>query len=161
GLLQRDHTTPPFPTVLSVQMTVPVPVWDRNQGGIQRAEALLFRATQQGQRARNDLTGRLAEAFARYDSNRILLDYYRKNILPDQVQTYRGTYQRHQQDPLRVGFGDIIVAQQTLASTVTTYVAALGDFWAAVVDVAALLQTDDVFQLAQPECVFPVPDLER
>jgi cobalt-zinc-cadmium efflux system outer membrane protein len=161
GLLQRDHTTPPFPTVLSVQMTVPVPVWDRNQGNIQRAEALLFRAAQQGQRARNDLTARLAEAFARYDSSRTLLDYYRFSILPDQVQSFRGTYQRHQQDPLRVGFADIIVAQQTLASAVGIYVNTLGDFWSAVVDVAALLQTDDVFQLAQPECVLPVPDLER
>jgi cobalt-zinc-cadmium efflux system outer membrane protein len=154
GLLQRDHTTPPFGTVVSVQLGVPVPVWDRNQGNVQRAEALLFRATQTAQRARYDLTSRLAEAFARYESNRKLLDYYRNHILPDQVQTYRGIYQRHQQDPTRVVFGDIIVAQQTLASTVNTYLVTLGDFWNAVVDVAALLQTDDLFPLTAPEC-FP------
>ncbi|HXG10088.1 MAG TPA: TolC family protein [Gemmataceae bacterium] len=161
GLVQRDHTTPPFPTVVSVQVGVPIPVWDRNQGNIQRAEAQLFRAEQQVQRARNELTARLAEAFARYQSSRTLLDYYRHHILPDQVRTYRGVYQRHQQDPDRVTFGDIIVAQQTLAATIIAYLGALGDFWAAVVDVAALLQTDDLFLAADPECLPALPDLGR
>jgi cobalt-zinc-cadmium efflux system outer membrane protein len=161
GLLQRDHTTPPFGTVLSVQVGVPVPVWDRNQGNIQRAEALLYRAAQQSQRAGNDLTARLAEAFARFESNRTLVDYYRKNILPDQVQTYRGVYQRHQTDPARVSFGDIIVAQQTLVSTVNTYISTLGDFWAAVVDLANLLQVDDLFELARPEAFPVLPELDE
>src|SRR5262249_55723430 len=42
---------------------------------------------------------------------------------------------------------------------VTSYVATLGALWTAVVDVANLLQTGDLFQLAPPECVGPVPDL--
>jgi cobalt-zinc-cadmium efflux system outer membrane protein len=159
GVVQRDNTTPPFGTVVSVQLGVPVPVWDRNQGGIQRAEAFLHRASQQVQRAQNDLTARLADAYARYETSRTLVDYYRQNILPDQVRTYRGVYQRHQQDPNRVSFGDIIVAQQTLAATVSTYVGTLGDFWSAVVDVAALLQTDSLYPFAQTEdAVVPYVD---
>lgn len=158
GVLQRDNTTPPFATVVSAQVGVPVPVWDRNQGNIQRTEALLFRATQQTQRAQNELTSRLADAFARYESGRTLVDYYRNRILPDQVRTYRGIYQRHLQDPVRVSYADVVVAQQILAQSVATYIIALQDFWSAVVDVAGLAQTNDPFQLARFDGAPPLPE---
>jgi hypothetical protein len=38
-------------------------------------------------------------------------------------------------------------AQQTLASTVAAYMQALGDQWQAEVDLAGLLQEDDLFAI--------------
>lgn len=162
-MLQKDFTGPPFEMSPSVAVSVPVPVWDRNQGNIIQAQSQLVRATEESHRVRNDLTARLADAFERYENNRVLLAYYRDHILPDQVRAYRGVYERHQQQPDMVGFGDIVTAQQTLASAVTTYVATLGAQWTAVVDVSTLLQTDDLFSgtdaSADPLCVATVPDL--
>ncbi|MBY0523294.1 MAG: TolC family protein [Gemmataceae bacterium] len=162
--IQKDFTTPQSLISPTVQVNVPVPVWNRNQGNIAQAQANLLRATEEGHRVRCDLTQRVAEAFARYENNRILLDYFRTYILPDQVRAYRGAFERHQQEPDRVGFGDVVNAQQILATGVTGYVTALGDMWTAVVDLGNLLQTNDLFQVGPEstgsECVAAVPQLE-
>jgi len=60
-----------------------------------------------------------------------------------------------------VSFGDVVTAQQTLAGFIATYITALGAQWTAVVDVANLLQTDDLFGLGQIEQFAPIPDLRR
>jgi cobalt-zinc-cadmium efflux system outer membrane protein len=160
-MLQKDFTTPPFLGVTSIQVGVPVPIWDRNQGNIMQAQGNLFRAAEESHRVRSDLSRQLAEAFERYENNRVLLDYYRTQILPDQVRAYRGVYERHDKEPDRVSFGDIINAQQILANTITTYVTVLGGAWTAAVDVAGLLQTNDIFQIAEEQCVAPVPELDE
>lgn len=160
-MVQKDNTTIPHEVVPSVVVGVPVPIWNRNQGGIQEAQGNLMQAIEGPHRVRNELTGRLAEAFQRYQNNRAILDIYRKQILPDQVRAYRGTYERHQQEPDRVGFADIVVAQQLLATSITTYVATLEAMWSSVVDVAHLLQTNDLFQAGQAtEPLLGVPELE-
>jgi outer membrane protein, heavy metal efflux system len=157
-MTQKDFTTPPFRVVTSVQVGVPVPVWDRNQGNIRRAEADLVRAQEQEGRVRVDLQSRLADAYQRYDSARVLLGYYVHDILPDQVRTYRGIRDRHDKEPNEVAFVDVATAQQDLANTVTGYLSTLSAFWSAVVDVAALLQTTDLFQLVADPCSAARPD---
>jgi cobalt-zinc-cadmium efflux system outer membrane protein len=162
--VEKDFSVPPFLITNSIQMGVPVPVWDQNRGNIIQAQGNLLRAVEEAHRVRDDLTNRLAGAFEQYENNRVLLDYYRKQILPDQVRAYRGVYERHQWQPDQVSFGDVINAQQTLASTVNTYVTTLGAIWTSVVNVADLLQTNDLFQTGLAEatqCVAPIPDLEH
>jgi outer membrane protein, heavy metal efflux system len=156
---QQDYTTPPFNAVFNVRVGVALPVWDRNQGNIIDAQARLERAMEGPHRARVELTARLAEAFERYQSNRTVLENYRRFILADQVRAFRGAYDAHQANPDRVGFGEVVNAQQTLAASVTAYVSALAAMWQAVVDAADLLQTEDLFQVAESHSPAPVPDL--
>lgn len=144
--IQKDNTTPPFVTVFNMQLSVPVPVFDRNQGGIRNAHGQLVRASQEENRLRNELAFDLAAAFEGYKSNRELVRLYRNQIIPDQSRAYRGVYERHQQEPVAVGFGDIVNAQQTLANVITTYLNSLGDYWTAVVDIAELLQIENLNQ---------------
>jgi outer membrane protein, heavy metal efflux system len=159
--LQKDYTVAPFGTVHSLSIGVPVPIWDRNQGNISAARAALLRATEEQHRVRNDLTNQLATAFEQYENNRVLLDYYQNHILADQARATRGAYIRHLQEPDKVGFADVVVAEQALIGAVTTYVSTLGAAWAAAVSVADLLQTDDMFQYAEQQAVAPIPDLEN
>ncbi len=147
--IQHDNTTPPFGTAYNLHAGIPIPLFDRNRGNILSADAALMRASQEYNRTRNDLAASLADAFASYQSQRVLLDYYRTQILPDQVQSYRAIYQRYQQDTDSVDFNDVVTSQQTLASVVSTYAQALGDQWQAVVDMAGVLQLDDLSQLDQ------------
>jgi len=164
-MVQKDFTTPPFLVTPSLQVSVPIPVWDRNSGNIMQAQGQLMRAIEEDHRVRDDLTSRLAEAFERYQNNRAILEYYRTRLLPDQVRAFRGIYDRYHQELDKVSFNDVITSQQTLATLVQNYVATLGAMWTAVVDVANLLQTNDLFQVGleppptQP--VAPVPDLEH
>jgi outer membrane protein, heavy metal efflux system len=158
-VIQRDFTTPPFGTIVGVSLGGPLPLWDRNQGNIMSAEAAVSKASEGPHFVRDDLTSRLADAYERYQDNLKVIDYYRKWMLPDQVQAYRGAYQRHQTQPDVVAFADVVTAQQTLATTVTSYVTALGSLWQAVVDVGNLLETEDLFRMGDPQSVPPVPDL--
>jgi cobalt-zinc-cadmium efflux system outer membrane protein len=150
-VLQKDYTTPPYHLTQNVQVGVPVPIYNRNQGEIRRAEAALARAELEGARVRNDLAARLAAAFERYDNNRQLLEYYRQHMLADQVQAYRGLYQQYDLQPDKINFSALLQAQQNLGQTVNSYLGVLGDFWTSVVDVANISQTEDLFAFGQGE----------
>ncbi|MGA2253678.1 MAG: TolC family protein [Thermoguttaceae bacterium] len=147
-VIEHDYTTPPFGTVASLQVGVPLPIFDNNRGNIIAAEAALVRACSEYERARNDLFTNLADTFARYETNRQTAQQYHSSILVDQVRAYRGAYQRYQVDP-DADFNDVVTSQQTLASTISTYIQLLGDEWQAVADLAGLMQIDDIFAMGQ------------
>jgi cobalt-zinc-cadmium efflux system outer membrane protein len=157
-VVQKDYTTPPNSVATTLQVGLPVPLWDQNQGAIKQAQGQLVRAVEEHHRVRDDLTSRLADAYQRYRTNLTLLEYYRSHILPDQVRFYRGVYGRYGEDPT-VQFADVITAQQTLGTAIATYVTTLTALYTAVSDMASLLQTDDLFQVAPPHCLPPAPDL--
>jgi cobalt-zinc-cadmium efflux system outer membrane protein len=158
--VQKDYTTLPFHITPSVQIGMPIPIFDRNQGAIAQAQSQLLKTTEEEHRVRTDLTSRLAEAFERYENNRQILEYYQRHILSDQVRAYRGVYERHQQEPDKVNFGDIVVAQQLVTGAITSYMTTLSAFWTAVVDVATLMQVEDLFPPGGAVCLGPVPLLE-
>lgn len=146
--IQRDYTTPPvLRTTYNLQVGVPVPIFDRNQGGIRQAEGHLVRAAEEHSRVRIELTTQFADAFERYQNNRRLIETYRTHIIPDQSRAYRAIYERHQQEPERVGFGDVVVAQQQLLTSITSYISALGAQWTAINDLANLLQVESMEEL--------------
>jgi outer membrane protein TolC len=91
----------------------------------------------------------LADTFARYETNRQTDEQYHNSILVDQVRAYRRAYQRYQVG-LDSDFNDVVTSQQTLASTISTYIQLLGDQWQAVADLAGLMQCDDIFAMGQP-----------
>ena len=158
--VQHDYTTAPFNTVATVVISAPIPMWDQNRGNIMAAEGALTKASEGPHKARADLTQKLADAYERYDNNLQLVEYYRTQILPDQIQAYRGVHARHQQEPDVVAFNDVVTAQQTLAQTATSYVTALGAQWQAVIDLAGLMEAEDMFQIGELQHVACVPNLE-
>jgi cobalt-zinc-cadmium efflux system outer membrane protein len=163
----RDYSPPGPPgDFANMQVTFNLPVWDLNRGNILQSQGNLLRAVEEPHKTRDDLTSRLAEAFGRYENGRYLLELYRRDILPNQVQAFRAAVARHARagEPEKGGisFNDLVTAEQTLVSVVTSYIGALGDQWKAVVDVAGVLQTDDLFQVGGEVCpVAPIPDLEH
>lgn len=161
SVVQKDYTTPPFNTTANVEVSIPVPIFDRNQGARLQAQANVARALEELPRIRNDLTQKLTEAFERYLNATQLLDYYRLHILPDQVRTYRGVLGRYQIEPDRVTLYDVVNAQQTMATAIQNYLTAMGDAWRAAVDIAALSQLDDFFATDEHRTVAPIPELDR
>jgi outer membrane protein, heavy metal efflux system len=157
----QDYAVAPKQMVPTATIGLPLfPIWDQNKGNIMVAEAGLIRATEEPHRVEENLTNLLATAYTGYKTNLDALEFYRHHILPDQVLAYRGVLDRRQVDP-SVAFSDLFGAQQTLATSVTTYLSILGTLWTSVVSVADLLQTDDLFQLAEPRDVPGLPDLEH
>jgi cobalt-zinc-cadmium efflux system outer membrane protein len=158
-VVQKDFTAPPFQVVHSVQVGGPLPIWDQNRGNIMQAEGQLKQASEEEHVARSQLTSSLADAFNRYKSNRRQVEITLLQV-KDQIRVYEGIYQRRHVVG-DVTFSDVVTAQQTFAGYISNYVTALGLQWTAVVDVANLLQTDDLFQVGDMKAVLPVPDLNQ
>lgn len=129
-----------------VQLGVQLPLSDRNQGNIRSARSRVVVGVENLRYTETDLLGRLAEAFGRYQANVKVAKSYREQVLPDLTQAYRGVVRQYQVEPEKVGFNEIVVAQQNLAQALEAYQSALDAQWKAVVDLAALGQLDDLFQ---------------
>jgi outer membrane protein, heavy metal efflux system len=155
--VEKEFALLPLQWFMSGAIGFTVPLWDRNRGNIMAAEAALIRAAEQPHFAELNLTNNLQNAYTNYKNNLDGLNYYRRYILPDQVRYYRGVLTRRQLDP-NAQFGDLVQAQQTLASNVSSYLTILGQLWTSAVQVADFLQTDDLFALARPEAVPALPN---
>ena len=161
----HDDTSSLNDVAYSVQIGVPLPLFDRNQGNITAADAELMRAQSRRVAIQNRLTGELAEAYAEYQSSRELASTYREDMLPSQVQTYRGVYERFREAGGLVDFAQVVVAQQTLGQTVEDYLTVLSQQWESTVALAELLQADDLYTLdglagpaeQEPAPIAPVP----
>ena len=143
-----------------VQLGIELPVSDRNQGNVRQATAKLARAHEDLRATENDLLGRVAEAFARYEANRAIAERYREKILPNLTRAYRAIVKRNQVEPEKVSFSDVVVAQQNLGQAMQNYLTALDSQWKAVVDVANLGQLDELYPApppANPAEVAPPP----
>jgi cobalt-zinc-cadmium efflux system outer membrane protein len=157
--LLKEFALMPFQYVNTVSVSIPFPIWDQNKGNIIAAEGALVRASEESHRVELALTSTLATNYLAYQNNLKALDYYRRHILPDQVRTYRGVWARRRVD-INVAFADLVTAQQTLTSSVATYLGILGSLWSSAVSVADQLQTDDLFALARPMALPGLPDVE-
>jgi cobalt-zinc-cadmium efflux system outer membrane protein len=155
--LEKDFALAPFGTYHALSVGLPLPIWDQNKGNIIAAQAALIRSSEEAHRVEVTLANNLANAYSGYKNNLAALEEYRRTILPDLVRYYRGIYARRQVDPSS-SFNDLVTAQQTLASNVTAYIGVLGNLWSSVVGVADFLQTDDLFQLAEPRTLPDMPD---
>jgi cobalt-zinc-cadmium efflux system outer membrane protein len=166
AMIQEDASPPgPARPILTFSAGLTLPVWDLNQGNINQSRGALLRAVEEPHRVRNDLTARVADAFRRYSENLMLVQLYRTDILPKQVQAFRGAVKRHYGgEPEKAGVGayaDLVTAEQNLVAVIGPYLTLLGSMWQAVVDVASLMQTDDLFQGCERMPVAEIPDLEH
>ena len=93
---------------------------------------------------RNDLFARFAEAHGRYKASTIAAVNYRDKVLPSLTQAYAAIVRRYQVEPEKVGFSDIVVAQQNLAQAMQAYQSILDAQWKAVVDLANITQVDEL-----------------
>jgi cobalt-zinc-cadmium efflux system outer membrane protein len=161
--IQQDNTVRHAKNFqMGFSLGVTLPVWNKNQGNILAAKARLVRAEEQVPNVRNLLSQSVAEAFGRYASDRVQAAYYRDKVLPSQVRVYRAIHSRYQREPDKVSFNDVVVAQQTLAQALTTYLTTLDTLWSDVVEITRLTQTDELFAPADsPECGPPVEELLR
>ncbi|HEY7326719.1 MAG TPA: TolC family protein [Gemmataceae bacterium] len=158
--INKEVTVAPFAYYNTFMVGMPLPIFDQNRGNIKAAQAQLIRAVEESHRVENALTGSLATSYANYKNNLFGLEYYRRYILPDQMTYYRGMFLRRQADPT-ASPADLVTAQQALTLNVQNYLGILGTLWSSVVSVADLIQTPDLFQMAQPHELPAMPKLDQ
>ncbi|MBX9681776.1 MAG: TolC family protein [Gemmataceae bacterium] len=123
-----------------IGVSVPVPLWNKNQGNILAAKAQVGEAINQVGRIENDLANRLAASFSTYAAAQKRTERYKSSILPKAQQTYRlslKAYQGGQFEYLRV-----LAAQRTVAEANLELVRSLGEMWRAGSEVGGFMLED-------------------
>jgi cobalt-zinc-cadmium efflux system outer membrane protein len=163
GSLTNDETpSGPNRLLVGMSVSVPIPVWNLNQGSVQQAKAMLVSANEEPHAARTALASSMADAYRRYLENQQLLDMYRKEILPKQVSAFRAAVKRHYGGEVGgVAYMDLVNSEQNLVTVIGAYLPVVQAQWQAVSDLATLLQTDDIYQLAEGQQFAQPPDLEE
>ena len=133
--VQHDDST--GDTIVGVQVSVPIPLWDRNQGGIRQAQAEVTGAKQNVERVRLSLNKRLASVFRDYSDAAVTAENYSTEILPLAGRTFELVQKGYKQG--EVGYLDLLAAQQTFSQTNLSYLDALGSLWASYLQIDGLL----------------------
>jgi cobalt-zinc-cadmium efflux system outer membrane protein len=123
------------------QVTMSVPLWDRNQGGIQAAEAGIGKAEAEVRRVQVELAGRAAEALGRYRTALALIERYQRDILPRSRESIELTQRLYEQG--QIDFLRLLQAQKTLNDVNLGYIDAQAARWDAAADLGNLLQIEE------------------
>jgi cobalt-zinc-cadmium efflux system outer membrane protein len=133
--VQYDDST--NDTIAGVQAGIPLPLWNRNQGGIRQAQAEVGQARRNAERVELDLKRRLAEAFQTYASARAQAETYATSILPKAQQTFELVQRGYRLG--EIGYLDLLTAQRTYSQTNLAYLDALSALWTSYVEIDGLL----------------------
>jgi cobalt-zinc-cadmium efflux system outer membrane protein len=123
-----------------LEVSVPLPMWNRNQGNIYAAQAAVHRAADTVEQVQNDLAKQMAEAAGRYRQADQLVQRYQHRILPRAQESVKVV-----ESGLRGGESDLLrmlTAQRSLIESELAYLAALEARWNAAADLAGLAQIE-------------------
>lgn len=128
----------------NLQVSMPIPWLNRNQGGIRQAESELIAAERAIGRLELSLKRRLAGVYQRYASARNQVQDYSKpeGILANSQVTLDFVRKGYQAG--EIGYLDLLTAQRTYSQTNLAYVEALGELWAAAIEIEGLLLKDSL-----------------
>ncbi len=123
----------------NLQITLPIPIINRNQGGIRQARARARAAERAVDRLALDLQTRLAAAFQRFESARNQVDLYSRKdgILDNAERTLNLIRIGYKADEF--GVLDLLSAQRTYFQTNLAYLDSQRELWTSVMEIRGLL----------------------
>ena len=123
----------------NLQVSMPIPWLNRNQGGIRQAHAEVVAAERAVDRLEFSFKQRLATVYQRYANARNqVVDYSKEGgILANSRTTLDFVRRAYQAGELN--YLDLITAQRTFSQTNLAYIESLGELWAAIVEIDGML----------------------
>ncbi len=107
-------------------VSIPIPLFDRNRGGILEANRRLDKAGDEQRAAENRLLNALSASFQRLSAIRAEIETLRTDILPGANSAYAGATKGYQLG--KFGILDVLDGQRTLFQARTQYLKALADY---------------------------------
>ena len=120
---------------------VPLPIFNRNQGNIQSAEARVGQAIHGVAQAKVELMARLSEIFGRYDSARQQMIRYEIGILADTKKSYEMSLEAYQEQEF--DYLKVLQAQHLAARARLEYLHLRLQAWQAASEIGGLLLQED------------------
>jgi outer membrane protein, heavy metal efflux system len=131
-------------TIAEVQIGIPLPVFNRNQGNIRKAQAELVAARSEAHRTTLELQQRLAAVFEQYQNARCQVDKYSHEILPNAQTSLDLVTAGYRQGEFN--YVTLLTAQRTFFQANLAYVDAVRDLRSAVVAIDVNLLGDSLQQ---------------
>jgi cobalt-zinc-cadmium efflux system outer membrane protein len=124
-------------SVANVQIGVPYPLFNANQGNIRRMQSELISAKAEVSRLQLSLQNRLATAFERYTNARAQVQIYAQQILPSARQSLELVAIGYRQGEFN--YLTLLTAQRTFFQTNQAYLEALREQWQSAIAIDTLL----------------------
>jgi outer membrane protein, heavy metal efflux system len=140
--VQYDNAT--RDNIAGVQAGMPLPLWNRNQGNIRRAEAELIAVRNDQRRVQLDLQQRLTQTFEQYQNARCQVERYAATILPNAQKSLELVTAGYRLGEFN--YVALLTAQRTFFQTNLAYVEAIRDLRAATVAIDSHLLGDSLQQ---------------
>jgi len=118
-------------------LSIPLPIFDRNQGGIAAARAARSKAQHAAQASRNEAFARLAASYRDLSASALEATTLREQILPAAEESFEATTFGYQAG--KFGFLEVLDAQRTLFEVKGQYVEALAAYHQARAEVERLI----------------------
>ena len=125
-------------------VAAPLPLFNRNQGNIHAAQADLARTHAEERQLELRLTERLTVAYQRYQAARRQTEVYNKTIVPDARESLKLVEAGYRRGDPKSDYTAVLQAQQILFEAQLAQTQAMGDLWRAVVEVAGILQQENL-----------------
>ena len=116
---------------------VTIPLFNRNQGNVETADAELARARAEVVRLELVLRARLAEVFDQYSTARQRVQVYRTEIVPRAEEAHSLFLARFRETA--AAYPQVLIAERTLVQVTESHLDALEAGWGAVVQIQGLL----------------------
>jgi cobalt-zinc-cadmium efflux system outer membrane protein len=129
-------------TVADVRVGVELPIFDRNQGAIRQARAVVVVAERDLDRLELELQHRLATVFSRYETSRQHSDRYLAVIIPNAKSTLDLAAAGYRAGEF--GFLDFLTAQRTYFQANLAYLESARETWIASLEIEGLLMRDSL-----------------
>jgi cobalt-zinc-cadmium efflux system outer membrane protein len=138
--VQHDNAT--RDNFATVQVGIPIPVFNRNQGNTRRAQAELLAAQREVERVQLALHQRLAAVFEQYANARFQVEKYQRDILPNAEASLKLTNSGYRQGEF--GYLSLLTAQRTFFRTNLAYLDALRELRATATTIEGNLLSDSL-----------------
>lgn len=140
GIVQYDEDIQAWDG--GVQVLVPVPILNRNQGAISAASGELIAAQRRVERIELALTQRLSQVYQRYADAQAEVERYGSDILPNARENLELVNRAYQAGEF--AYLNVLVAQRTLFNANLEYIDALGRLRQAAAEIQGYLLTDSL-----------------
>jgi cobalt-zinc-cadmium efflux system outer membrane protein len=117
--------------------SISLPIFDRNQGGIEEARTRLSKAYEQRRAAEARVAAALAEAYGALTSAHTAVTSLQAAVLPGAQQTFEAINEGYRLG--KFGYLDVLDAQRTFIGASGQYLRALADYHKAAVEVERLI----------------------
>lgn len=123
-----------------LEVSVELPIFNRNQGNVKAAEAELARARHQVERVKLNLRARFARAFREYSDYLLMAGKYNSEMLPRAQKAHEMYLSRFRE--MAAAYPQVVIARRNFFQLRENYATVLVNLWRADVEIRGLLLVD-------------------